>query len=185
MVQRSVRKEPNKERKVGLIGCRRRAILWSPFVIRECENASPSPRTSALLRLPLYRHLSSPLPVARPPAHQRRSASSDDTLVHSRGISIFEFGGRAGPHGRWPDITRILESLRTSVEFDPRIPEVAPKIPRLSAIPFLSARASRCASYSRIGIREIRSFNNRESEPGSRTSSIARSRACSLSRAIV
>lgn len=89
MVQRSVRKEPNKERKVELIGCRRRAILWSPFVIRERENASPSPRTFALLRLPLYRYLSSsPAPL--------RSASSDDTLVHSRGISIFEFGGRAG-----------------------------------------------------------------------------------------
>lgn len=79
-----------------------------------------------------------------------------DTLVCSRGISIFEFGGRAAPYGRRPDITRILETPRTSLECDPRIPEVAPKIPRLPAIPFLPARAP---------IRGIRSFEsgNRES----------------------
>lgn len=153
MVQRSVRKEPNKERKVGLIGCRRRAILWSPFVIRECENASPSPRTSSprtsVFRfIAIFPHLPRPAAV-RPTAPLRKLRH--DTLVHSRGISIFEFGGRAAPHGRWPDITRILESLRTSLEFDPRIPEVAPKIPRLPAIPFLSARARARARTRPLG----------------------------------
>lgn len=81
--------------------------------------------------------------------------------------SIFEFGGRAAPPGRWLDITRILEHLRTFLEFDPRLPEVAPKIPRLPPIPFLSARTRRTPNtyeLPRIGIREIRSINNRESD---------------------
>lgn len=88
------------------------------------------------------------------------SASSSFSHVES----IFEFGGRAAPHGRWLDITRILKHLRTFLEFDPRIPEVAPKIPRLPPIPFLSARTPVHTRAIPIGIREIRSINNRESD---------------------
>lgn len=99
-------------------------------------------------------------------------ATSPETHRHTRlythAESIFEFGGHAGPHGRWPDITRILESLRTSAEFDPRIPEVAPKMPRLPTIPFLSARSAVCMHEPpRIGIRGIRFvFNNRRRSSG-------------------
>lgn len=70
-----------------------------------------------------------------------QASLSRHALTHAE--SIFEFGGRAPPHGRWLDITRILEHLRTFLEFDPRIPEVAPKISRLPLIPFLSVRIRR------------------------------------------
>lgn len=46
VVQKREEREPNEKRKVGLIGCRRRAILRSPFVIRQRENA-PSRRPSS------------------------------------------------------------------------------------------------------------------------------------------
>jgi len=100
------------------------------------RNASPLPRsTSCLLYLSLYLHFSSPFPR---PVSQAPLSRHALTYVES----IFEFGGRAAPHGRWLDITRILKHLRTFLECDPRIPEVAPKISRLPPIPFLSARTS-------------------------------------------
>lgn len=99
------------------------------------RNASPLVHL-VLLYLSLYLHFSSPFPRPAPQASLSRHA-----LTHVE--SIFEFGGRAAPPGRWLDITRILEHLRTFLEFDPRLPEVAPKIPRLPPIPFLSARTRR------------------------------------------
>lgn len=79
----------------------------------------------------------------------RKLPLSQHALTHVE--SIFEFGGHAASHGRWLDITRILEHLRTFLEFDPRIPEVAPKIPRLPPIPFLSARTPCTYELPRLG----------------------------------
>jgi len=109
-----------------------------------------------LLYLLLYLHFSSPFlhPIPQAPLSQY-------ALTHVE--SIFEFGGRAASHGRWLDITRILEHLRTFLEFDPRIPEVAPKIPRLPPDPLLVG-AHPLYELPPIGIREIRSINNQESD---------------------
>jgi len=93
VVHRSIRKEPNRERKVGLIGCRRRNLVVSicHSVARE-RVPGPSPQPlwpNPLLYLPLYLHFSSSLrgsqfSQASPPPLRARHAS-----VHSRGIYLW------------------------------------------------------------------------------------------------
>lgn len=150
--QKHQERAPNRERKVGLIGCRRRNL-----VVSICHSVARE-RVPAALRPPAFLSFAlSPFFLVSPRFLAFASLPSRHDCTLTRNLSLNSAVALVRT-----DVSRILREFwspfETSLEFDPRISEVAPKIPRLPPDPFFGAHLSPLplsSSSSKLEIREI------------------------------